>query len=97
LLGFPNFFFWWFFLPFNLPFYLFSPSYGLGLGVRGGTPWCLPFGSSLAPFVFMDPFRSIFGVPCMTCSTLVPDIYFCFSLSGVLSSPLEVVQPNTKN
>jgi hypothetical protein len=55
------FLFWWFFLPFNFPSYPFSPSYGLGLGVRGGPPWCLPFGSSLASFVFADPFYFAMG------------------------------------
>jgi hypothetical protein len=39
----------------------FSPSYGLGLGVRGGPHWHLPFGSSLASFIFTNPFRFMMG------------------------------------
>ncbi len=42
---------------FQLPFLPLHPSYGFGLGVRGGPPWCLPFGFSLALFVFVIPFH----------------------------------------
>lgn len=59
-LGFPAFFLV-VLLALQLPSYPFSPSCSLGLGVRGGPPWHLPFRSSSTSFVFMDPFRFAMG------------------------------------
>ncbi len=61
LSSFSSLFFIWFFLLLNFFSSPFSPSYGLGLGVKGGPPWCLPFGSSLASIVFMDTFHFMMG------------------------------------
>ncbi len=44
------------FLALLLPFLPLLPSCGLGSGVKGGPPWHLLFGSSLALFVFAYPF-----------------------------------------
>jgi hypothetical protein len=33
----------------------------LGLGIRGGPPWHLPFGSSLALIIFIDTFHFTIG------------------------------------